>query len=172
MTIQDNKVVSLSYELEVDDEMTGKRMLADKSEEGHPLVFIFGNGQLLERFEDNIREMKAGDTFAFSIPPDEGYGDYDDDSVVSLPLEVFRVNGELDMAMLQPGNMLPMADQDGNPMQGRVVEVTEREVLMDFNHPLAGLELHFKGQVLNVREATEIELSHGHVHGEGGVEHD
>ena len=173
MTIDQNKVVSLAYELEVDEKESGNRVLADKSQEGQPLVFIFGTGQLLERFEENILGKQKGDPFAFSISAEEGYGEFDDEAVIDLPLETFRVNGEIDHEMLQPGSVLPMVDENGNPLQGRVVEVNEDDVVtMDFNHPLAGFELHFKGVIEDVRDATADELSHGHVHGDGGVHHD
>jgi FKBP-type peptidyl-prolyl cis-trans isomerase SlyD len=69
------------------------------------------------------------------------------------------------------GNFLTLVDQDGNPMRGKVVEAGEEVVIMDFNHPLAGKGLHFTGEVLNVREASEEELAHGHVHGPGGHHH-
>jgi FKBP-type peptidyl-prolyl cis-trans isomerase SlyD len=64
-----------------------------------------------------------------------------------------------------------MTNQDGHKLQGKVVEVAEDSVLMDFNHPLAGLNMHFKGEIIGVREASEEELAHGHVHGEGGHHH-
>jgi len=172
MTIQENKVVSLAYELEVDEKDSENRVLADKSEDGNPLVFIFGTGQLLERFEENIQGKQKGDTFSFSISAEEGYGEFDDEAVIELPIETFRVNGELDLEMLQPGSVLPMVDENGNPLQGRVIEISEDDIVtMDFNHPLAGFVLYFKGSVIDVRDATADELSHGHVHGEGGVHH-
>ena len=170
MTIEDKKVVSLHYELQVDDE-SGTRQVADKSEEGHPLVFLYGVGQLLPLFEENIKGMKSGDKFEFSVPPEEGYGEYDDEAVVNLPLEIFKVDGELDTEMLKPGNILPMSDEQGNQLQGRVIEVTDNAVLMDFNHPLAGFDLYFTGKVVFVRDATLEELTHGHVHGDGGIIH-
>ncbi|MBC8110599.1 MAG: peptidylprolyl isomerase [Verrucomicrobia bacterium] len=171
MTIQDNKVVSLTYELEVDDLETGNRMVADKSEEDHPLVFLFGQGQLLPLFEQNIKGMKIGDTFAFSVPAVEGYGDYDDSAMVEMAIETFQVDGEIDNEMLQIGNVLPMMDNEGNRLDGRIVEMDEKSVTMDFNHPLAGYDLHFKGTVTGLRDASAEELAHGHVHGDGGVEH-
>ena len=172
MTIQENKVVSLAYELEVDEKDSENRVLADKSEDGNPLVFIFGTGQLLERFEENIQGKQKGDSFSFSISAEEGYGEFDDEAVIELPIETFRVNGELDLEMLQPGSVLPMVDENGNPLQGRVIEISEDDIVtMDFNHPLAGFVLYFKGSVIDVRDATADELSHGHVHGEGGVHH-
>ncbi|MDX5444134.1 MAG: peptidylprolyl isomerase, partial [Hymenobacteraceae bacterium] len=90
---------------------------------------------------------------------------------VPLPKHIFEVDGEINDEMLQPGNFIPMADQEGNQLQGQVVEVTDEAVIMDFNHPLAGKDMFFKGKVEKVREATQEEIDHGHVHGEGGHHH-
>jgi FKBP-type peptidyl-prolyl cis-trans isomerase SlyD len=87
-------------------------------------------------------------------------------------LSAFVPEGEeLDTDMVAAGNYLPMVDDQGNNMQGLVVEVSEEFVVMDFNHPLAGKDLHFQGEVVNVREASAEEQAHGHVHGEGGHHH-
>ena len=75
----------------------------------------------------------------------------------------------VDFSVLKAGNVLPMSDNEGNQMNGKVVSFTNESVVMDFNHPLAGQKLHFKGEVIDVRAATNDELSHGHVHsGEHG----
>lgn len=84
---------------------------------------------------------------------------------------MFEVDGSIPEDMLEPGNYIPMADSEGNQMQGRVVEVQGDEVQMDFNHPLAGKTMHFDGKVIGVRDATQEELAHGHVHGEHGHHH-
>ena len=80
------------------------------------------------------------------------------------------VEGKL-AEMVTPGAFVPMNDQEGNPMQGLVLEIGDETIKMDFNHPMAGLDLFFTGQILDVREATPEELDHGHVHGEGGHHH-
>lgn len=170
MTIETNKVVSLTYELQVDDE-NGERTLVEKVEQDNPMVILYGASGLPERFEENIQGLKEGDAFEFSIDPEEGYGDFDEEAIVELPKNVFQVDGKIDNEMLQIGNFVPMTNQDGHRLQGKVLEVNDESVLMDFNHPLAGVNMHFKGQVVSVREASEEELSHGHVHGEGGHHH-
>ena len=73
--------------------------------------------------------------------------------------------------MLKIGNVIPMQDQNGNPLRGTVKEIADTTVKMDFNHTLAGQELHFTGQIVDLREGTEEEISHGHVHGPGGHQH-
>ena len=73
--------------------------------------------------------------------------------------------------ILQIGNILPMSDNEGNMLRGKVLAFNDKEVTMDFNHPLADMELHFNGAVLSIRAATIDELAHGHVHGEHGHHH-
>jgi FKBP-type peptidyl-prolyl cis-trans isomerase SlyD len=163
-------VVSLSYELRVDDE-SGNRVLTDKSEEGHPLTFLYGSGELLPVFEEHLKGMQVGENFSFTIAAEDGYGEYDEDEVHSLPIETFRINGELDYQMLQEGNVLPMSDDMGNRLDGRILEVLPDNIVMDFNHPLAGFDLHFSGTIVNLRKATLEELSHGHAHGPDGHHH-
>ena len=86
---------------------------------------------------------------------------------MQIPKEVFEIDGQLDSEMLQAGNYLPMADNEGHQMQAKVVEIGDEQVTMDFNHPLAGMVMHFEGKVQAVRPATAEELAHGHAHGGG-----
>jgi len=170
MKIEQNSVVSVTYELRIDDE-AGEKDLLETVEEDNPMVFLFGVSGLPEKFEEGIKGMQVGDTFHLSITPEEGYGQFDPDAVVDLPLSIFAIDGKVDDEMLQEGNFIPMTDSEGNRMQGRVVEVEDGVVRMDFNHPLVGKHMHFNGQVVGIRPATADELAHGHVHGEGGHQH-
>ena len=135
------------------------------------MVFIYGMSGLPDQFEDNLEGLNSGESFDFKLDTEDGYGEYNEDAVVDLPKNVFEVEGSVPDNMLEEGNYIPMSDSEGNQLQGRVVEVTDEAVKMDFNHPLAGKELYFKGKVENVREATPEELDHGHVHGAGGHQH-
>lgn len=170
MKIEKNKVVTLSYELRIQNE-NGEQSLVEIANEENPMVFIYGMSGLPEQFEENLDGMNAGDNFDFKLDAEDGYGDFDENAVVELPKSVFEIEGSIPENMLEEGNFIPMADSEGNQLQGRVAEVKETVVVMDFNHPLAGKELNFKGKVEKVREATKDELDHGHVHGEGGVHH-
>lgn len=170
MIIGLNKVVSVSYELTVNED--GTETLVEKTEENRPFVFLFGGGGLLEAFENNLEGLKVGDTFDFNIPAHQAYGKSQQEYIVRIPIESFLdEEGNLDTEMVKVGNMLPMVDQDGNRLQGLVVDVNEQFVIMDFNHPLADKDLRFVGTVLKIREATPDEIAHGHVHGEGGIHH-
>lgn len=170
MKIEQNKVVTLTYELRITDE-NGEQNLVETANEEHPMVFIYGMSGLPDQFEDSLAGKSAGDTFDFRLNPEEGYGDINPDAIVDLPKNVFEIEGSIPDNMLEEGNFIPMADSEGNQLQGRVIAVKDDSVTMDFNHPLAGKELSFKGKVENVREATQEEIDHGHVHGEGGVHH-
>ncbi len=170
MKIDKNKVVTLTYELRILDEK-GEQNLIETANEEQPMVFIYGMSGLPDQFEENLGKLSTGDNFDFKLDTEDGYGEYNEEAVVDLPKNVFEVEGSVPENMLEEGNYIPMADSEGNQLQGRVVEVTDDTVKMDFNHPLAGKELYFKGKVENVREATKEEIDHGHVHGEGGHQH-
>lgn len=168
MEIGNKKVVSLTYELR-ENNATGE--LIQKVEKDRPFVYLFGIGGLLPKFENSLAGLKKGNAFNFSLTPDEAYGNFDENAIITLPKSVFVVDGNIEDGLLTLGNQITMEDNHGNPMDGIVLEVTENEVKMDFNHPLAGLDLHFSGEILDVREATEEEMQHGHVHGAHGHHH-
>ena len=170
MTISDQKIVSITYDLSVTDE-NQQKVLVESAEAEEPMVFLFGHSGLPEEFENQLQGKNAGDAFNFSLTPEQAYGDYDEQALVEIPKQVFEIDGKLDEQMLEVGNFLPMADNEGNHLQAKVIEVRDEVVLMDFNHPLAGMVMHFDGQIQDVREATADELAHGHAHGAGGVQH-
>ena len=159
MKIEKNKVVEVSYVLTVDGQVF------DTATKEQPLDYIHGTKMLIPKFEAEIEGKEAGDTFAFSVTPAEGYGEYNPKRVIKLPLSSFEINGELHREFLEVGRQLPMLNQNGHVEYARVTQVTEDGVTMDFNHDLAGKTLEFKGEVLSVRDATEKELKEG-LHGE------
>jgi len=173
MIIEKNRVVSVSYSLHIPEEEGHGEEMVEQTTAENPFVFMFGAGGLIEAFENNLAGKKMGDAFDFFITAANAYGDYDEDKLADIPIEAFRSeDGELDTEMVQIGNELPMVDNDGTRLLGIVEEVTDKVVRMDFNHPLAGSDLHFTGYVINVREASAEEISHGHIHGAGGHEHE
>lgn len=170
MKIEKNKVVTLTYELRIQNE-NGEQSLIEVANEEQPMAFIFGMSGLPDQFEDNLNGLSEGDDFEFKLDAEEGYGEFDENAVVELPKNVFEVEGAVPDNMLEVGNFIPMTDSEGNQLQGRVAKISDTAVTMDFNHPLSGKELYFKGKVSQVREATKEELDHGHVHGPGGHHH-
>lgn len=168
MQIDVNKVVTLSYKLS--NHATGEKI--EETTQDNPMVFLFGAGQLIPEFESNVAGLVVGDSFDFAIPHEKAYGVESPENVVNIPIDVFnKENGELDTDLLKMGAIIPMTDSEGNTLRGKVTEIKERIVKMDFNHPLAGADLHFNGKVEAIREATKDELAHGHVHGPDGHHH-
>ena len=165
MKIAKHTVPSVTYTLVVDGEVV------DKAEKEKPLSFIQGIGMMVPGFEANLEGQSAGEPYEFKLSPEEAYGPYNEEVVVDLPISTFMVEGKVNKEMLNVGQIVPMQDQNGNPLNGTILEVGEESVKMDFNHMLAGKELHFTGEILEVRKATQAELDHGHVHGPGGHEH-
>ena len=157
MEIGNNKVVSLTYTLTVN----GKEIETVKAES--PLQFIFGSGMLLPKFEEQIIGKQEGDSFEFLLVAKDAYGEPNPQAVVELPMNLFERDGKVEEGILTIGNMLPMQDSEGNRLNGVVKDVKpiEKKVVMDFNHPLAGADLNFKGKVEKVREATEKEAANG-----------
>jgi len=164
MKIQPKHVVSLTYDLYVDQD--GTETLVESATQEQPLTFLYGAGQMLPKFEENLNSLSTGESYDFKLSADDAYGQYDEEAVATLPMEMFQ-----GQEMPQIGSVLPLQDNHGNRFQGQVVSIAEDGVIVDLNHPMAGQELHFKGNVINVRPATPEELSHGHAHGPDGHHH-
>ena len=159
MTVEKNKVVAVSYELEVEGQ------IADKASAEKPLEYIHGTGMLLPKFEEALQGKEPGDTFEFTLSPDEGYGQYDEDYKIDLPKNSFEdPDGKLREDLLVVGYTIPMLNSEGQVVQGTIAAISEECVTMDFNHPMAGKTLHFTGNVVSVRYASEEELQHGLAH--------
>lgn len=159
MKIGKEKVVAVSYELEVEGQ------IADKAGADAPLEYIHGTGMLLPKFEAALEGKTVGDGFEFTLSPADGYGEYNPAYMARIPIEAFQIDGKVATELLQPGRTLPMLNGEGQVVRGVIVEVSEKEVVMDFNHPMAGKTLHFTGKVEALREASEKELREG-LHGE------
>jgi FKBP-type peptidyl-prolyl cis-trans isomerase SlyD len=159
MKITANKSVSAEYELYVDSDKEGELELMEKATDQQPLSFIYGVGMMLPKFEEQLYGMEAGDKFDFTIEVNDAYGPYEDENVLDLDRSIFEIDGKLDEKMIFAGNVVPLMDSEGNRLNAQVVEVTDTHVKVDLNHPLAGENLHFKGSVLEVREATDAELN-------------
>ena len=157
MKIEPNKFVAVSYDLNVGDEK--ERELMERATKENPLTYIAGMGMMLEAFEANLDGLSEGDTFEFTLTPEQAYGEYDDDHLVDLPKNMFEVEGKFDTEIVYEGNVVPMLDTNGNRLSGMVVGIDEENVKMDFNHPLAGETLYFSGIVLDVHEATAEEIA-------------
>ena len=168
MTVGENKVVSMTYTLR-EESSTGQ--MIQKVTEERPFVYLFGIGGLLPSFKANLEGLNAGDDFSFVLQKNEAYGLPSDENIIRLDKKIFEIDGVFDEAAIRVGEIIPMEDEQGYPLSGKILEVGDDNVLVDFNHPLAGLNLYFEGKILDVRDATHEELAHGHVHGAHGHHH-
>jgi len=155
MKIENNRFASLIYTLHEGDK---KGRVLETVEEASPLTFVFGTGRLLPGFESNLEGLEEGSAFDFQLAAADAYGEKQEEMVISLPRNIFEDEGVLRSEICFVGNNVPMMDSNGERMNGVVVEIGDAFVRMDFNHPLAGTDLHFSGRVIGVREATPEEI--------------
>lgn len=156
MKVEKNKMVSLIYELR-DKDIKGD--ILEALDESKPLTFIYGTGKLLPAFESNIDSLTMGDLFKFSLTSKMAYGEKREEMVVDVPLSVFENEGKVNEDICKVGNLVPMMDTEGNPLNGVILEIMDSLVKMDFNHPMAGRDLHFSGKIVEIREATAEEIA-------------
>ena len=156
MTIAKDKVVTLQYNA-LDDQGEG----IDTSEDGAPMVFLFGANNVVPGLEEALLGKTTGDAVKAVVPPEKGYGVYNEEAVQQVPREAFE---EVDV--LEPGMTFTAQTEDG-PVNLIIIEVVDDLVTIDSNHPLSGQTLTFDVVVEEVRDATEDELKHGHVHSAG-----
>lgn len=160
MPIAQNSVVTIHYTLKDD---AGE--LIDSSREGDPIAYLHGHGNLVPGLERELEGKSTGDTVNVSVTPEQGYGDYDKGLVQQVPRRALQGI---------PNVKVGMRLQAQTPQGPRAVVVTRLAgdmVTIDGNHPLAGKNLNFDVEVTDVRDATEEELEHGHVHGPGEHHH-
>ena len=163
MTISANKVVTVTYNLSANLPGNDKQHV-ETADTNNPLSFIFGAGMMIPGFEKGLEGKTKGEDFTFTIESTDAYGDKDTTAIIKLPIDIFKMDNVVDFNLLKVGNVLPLRDQEGNVLNGTVMGYDDETVQMDFNHPLAGHTLHFSGKIVDVRHATEEEISHGHVH--------
>lgn len=158
MKIENQKVVKAVYDLMIKDE-GGVEEIMEKATAETPLVYCHGEGMMLPAFESALAGKEAGESFDFIIPCADAYGEYDEKGVMELPKRLFyNGDGEFDEERVFAGNVIPMNTMDGQVVNAFVAEVKDDTVTIDLNHPYAGVDLHFVGSVLEVRDATPEEL--------------
>jgi FKBP-type peptidyl-prolyl cis-trans isomerase SlyD len=160
MHITKQKVVGIEYTLK--DSAGG---VVDSNVGGDPLFFIQGFGTLVRGLEAALEGRAAGDSFEVEVKAADGYGEYDPERRRGIPRDKAP-----QLAGAKPGMMLEARGPEGVSVV-TIAEVTETEIIVDGNHPMAGKDLFFSIRIAEVRDATTEELSHGHVHGAGGHHH-
>ncbi len=163
MKIKKNTVVQFHYDLY--DQETEKHLETSKS--GDPVAVLFGHGSIVKGLEEAMDNREAGDKFRIDVPPYKGYGTRSENKQQRVPIKHLVVNKK---AKLQPGMIVHIQTEHGQ-RQATVLKAGKFNVDVDTNHPFAGKNLSFDVEIVDVREATAEEVSHGHAHGVGGHHH-
>ncbi|AZZ97696.1 peptidylprolyl isomerase [Pseudoalteromonas sp. R3] len=159
MKIAPNTVVKMHYAVLDNDDNS-----IDNTFDDEPLEFIIGTGYLISGLEDALINKQAGDKFSVTVEPQNGYGERHDNLMQAVPKSMFE-DMEVEVGMQF------RATTDEGEQTVIVIGIEGEDVIVDGNHPLAGITLNFDVEILEVREATSEELAHGHVHSEGGCGH-
>ena len=160
MKIEKNKVARFHYTLTLEDGET-----VDSSREREPLAYLHGAGNIVAGLEAELAGKEAGDQLTVAVPPEMAYGLRRDDAVQRVPMKHFRTPRKV-----KAGDAVSVGTERGQ-MPGTVVKVGRFHADVDLNHPLAGKTLNFEVEVIDVRDATQEEIAHGHAHGAGGHHH-
>ena len=160
MKIAPKKVVVMHYAVSNSDDV-----LIDSSYDHKPLSVIHGTGYLIPGLEDALIDHKVGDKFEVEVSAEQAYGERHDGYVQTVPKAMFESIEDLAV-----GSQLRATTDDGEQTV-IVIDVSDDEITVDGNHPLAGVDLKFEVEILEIRDATEEELDHGHVHSEDGCGH-
>ncbi|CAD5108674.1 FKBP-type peptidyl-prolyl cis-trans isomerase [Zestomonas carbonaria] len=161
MQIAANKAVSIDYTLTND---AGE--VIDSSAGGAPLVYLHGAGNIIVGLEKALTGKQAGDEVDVSIDPEEAYGEYSAELVSTLNRSLFE-----GVDVLEVGMQFHASAPNGGMQIVTIRDIDGEDITVDGNHPLAGQRLNFKVKVVNVRDASDEEIAHGHIHGEGGHHH-
>lgn len=160
MKIEKNSAVSIHFGVA---EVDGNAL--DSTENGSPLEYIHGSKFLVPGLEKELEGKEVGYKFDVKLEADDAYGQFNEALVQEVPRSLFEGVDEIEVGMSF------QAETEQGPRTVEVTAVTEENVSIDANHPLAGMALQFVGEVVAIRPATEEELSHGHVHSAGGCGH-
>jgi FKBP-type peptidyl-prolyl cis-trans isomerase SlyD len=160
MNIEDKRIVSFHYTL---SDEHGEQL--ESSRDGDPMTYLHGAGNIIPGLEKAMAGKAAGDRFEVNVEPAEAYGERNENGIQRIPAKHFKQAGQL-----KPGQAVVLQTRQG-PRQLTVVKVGRFNVDVDTNHPMAGLTLTFNVEVTDVRDATDEEVSHKHVHGPGGIDH-
>ena len=161
MAIGANKVVTVNYKLSDD-----QGNLIQTTKENEPFVYLSGNNQILPKLEEAIDAMLIGGKKNIELDSSDAYGDYDEKAIQQVKKNAFPEG-----ANLEPGMEYMAQSPEGHPVPFVIKDVKDDDITIDFNHPLAGRNLSFDVELVDVRDATLEELQHGHVHGAGGHSH-
>lgn len=153
-----HKYITVAYDLFANN-AEGQAELIEQAPVEHPFQFITELGLALDAFEQHISPLNEGDTFDFTLTPEEAYGAYEPERVISVPKSVFTIDGRFLADKVYEGNIIPLVNEDGYHFYALVLEVGNDEVRLDCNNLYAGKTLHYKGTVVTSRPATDAEVT-------------
>jgi FKBP-type peptidyl-prolyl cis-trans isomerase SlyD len=166
MIVEDNNVITIHYELR-DGNSEGELM--ERMDINYPFSFLFGSGSLLPAFEGNLEGLTDRESFEFILKAEDAYGSVDMESIIDVPRFVFQLDGEEPEGLVEEDAYIALTDEEGEVHHGKILTFDEEKVKIDFNHVMAGKDLHFKGAILNIRKATIDELIQKRHIPQGGV---
>ena len=161
MSVGMNKVITFNYTLK-DEEGT----LLDSSSNKEPMAFLSGSHQIIPKLEEALNGMIIGSKKNVKVSAADAYGEYSEDAIQKIKKDQFPEEAKIEVGMTYLAN-----SPDGKQMPFLVSEINDQDITINFNHPLAGKNLEFDVELLDVRDATPEEIQHGHVHGAGGHHH-
>lgn len=155
----DNKYITVAYKLYAIDNGEEDPEAVEECSAEHPFQFISQLGVVLPAFEAGVASVAKGETFDFIIPCKDAYGEFNEEMMFDVPKKIFMNNGKLDDRFIYEGAVVPMQGEDGSRFNATIIEIKAEEVTIDLNHPRAGVDLHFVGQVIENRNATNDEVA-------------
>lgn len=158
MVVENQMVVTCIYDMFIAGE-NGQEELIEQATAKSPLVYCHGEGMMLPKFEEALAGKSVGDKFDFVIAHKDAYGEYNEAGVMELDKKIFyNGDGEFDSDRVYAGAIVPMTTSDGQIVNAQVAHVGIKTVTIDLNHPYAGEDMHFIGEITNIRPAEEKEL--------------
>ena len=166
MEQKNNKFMSVVYQLYTVTD--GKKNLEEQTGEEKPFEFITGFGIALDAFEQQVMGLAKGETFDFTLTPEQAFGAYEPEGIHKVDRGIFMINGHFDHENIYEGAVITLMDNEDHHFMAKVIKIEEDGVTIDTNHPLAGKSLNFTGKIVENREATEEEVQHLIKHLTGG----
>lgn len=154
--MEPSKYMRVSYTLYAIE--NGEKEEIEVAPKENPYMFVSGLGVNLDAFEANVVSLQTGEKFDFNLTPEEAYGEYHADFLQEVPRSIFEIDGKLDSKYIYEGAVVPLQNAEGQRFNGLIQHIGEKHVIVDLNHPLAGKQLNFVGEVVENREATNEEI--------------